>query len=365
MGHIDMVNVINGMWSWLYKIAEREPEPPGMVRPAKVFLQFSIICAFVTLIPGVLLPKTGVYGILACICWICFVFFGLYIWSWFCCVVVYDQKGFGCKSLFGKQDRYFYGDITGISVRDRNITLYIGKDQVVIDLHDKGKDTFLHTVDVWYGYCHEGQPVPSVTDKEDILKGNVKSPVAYFVGRLLILVFFLGLFLYVYFLNMPFEESDLTYKSIEVASSQMEQGQLRLYTAEDPMFYRIRDGKKLLDTEQIDYLLTSSNLVLEVGFVTKRAADPPFYEVAVLKAGSADISISLNETNRLRREDGEDGLMVIAAVAVALLGYLLMALYVGCNADKCSKRLFYFFFPGEKHSSEEDVPEMQVEDRLR
>lgn len=355
-------NQIDGFWAWIYRIAEREPEPRGMVRPAKVFLYISIAFAIITLIPGVLLPKTDVYGILACICWICFAGFCLYIWSWFFCAVVYDQNGFGYKSIFGKQDNYSYGDITGLSARHDKITLYIGKERVAIGLHDKGKDSFLRTVNARYGLCHEGQPVPSITVKNDILKGNVQSPVAYFVGRLFLLAFFLALFLYAFFQNTPYKESDLEYKTIVVESSQMEKGQLRLYTAEDAMFYRIRDCNKLLNMEQIDYMLESSNLAVDVGFVTNRDADPPFYEVAILKTGNADISVSLEETNRLRREDSMEGLMIIAAIAVVWIGYLLVALYVGRNAEKCSKRLFHFFFPKDKHPSEKAVPEMQAED---
>ena len=114
----------------------------------------------------------------------------------------------------------------------------------------------------------------------------------------------------------------------------------------------------------MDYLLKSSDLILEVGFATYRDADPPFYEVADLKTGCADVSVSLEEVNRLRREDSMNGLMIIGALTVVWIGYLLMALYVGRNAEKCSKRVFHFFFPKDKHPSEKKVPETQAEDTL-
>jgi len=357
-------NLAYRLVAWIYRAAEREPEPRGMVRPAKLFLRLALVFALIALIPGVLLPKNGVYGILACICWICFIPFCVYIWHWFFCSVIYDQKGFGYKSLLGKQHFFSYDDITGISVNDENIILHIGKDQVVIGHHDKGKDTFLNTVNAWYGLSHEGRPVPSITVKNGFLKGNVQNPVAYFVGRLFLLAFFVALFLYAYFQNTPYKESDLKYKTIVVESCQMEEGQMRIYTAEDAMYYRIRDCKKLLNTEQMDYLLKSSDLILEVGFATYRDADPPFYEVADLKTGSADVSFSLEEVNRLRREDSMNGLMIIGALTVVWIGYLLVALYVGRNAEKCSKRVFHFFFPKDKHPSEKNVPETQAEDTL-
>ena len=54
-------NHIDAFWAWINKIAEREPEPEGIVRPPKILLHLSIVLAIITFIPAILLPYTGVY----------------------------------------------------------------------------------------------------------------------------------------------------------------------------------------------------------------------------------------------------------------------------------------------------------------
>ena len=139
-------NHIDAFWAWINKIAEREPEPEGIVRPSKILLHLSIVLAIITFIPAILLPYTGVYVFVIWICWICFALLCLYIWNWFFCSVVYDQKGFRYKSLFGKQEYFSYNDITSISARDDIITVYIGEDYVAIHSKDKGQDAFWRNV---------------------------------------------------------------------------------------------------------------------------------------------------------------------------------------------------------------------------
>ncbi len=339
-----IILIVTGVLSWLREKTEKTEK--GTVRLPKLFLligvvttafflTIAVICAFskdqfIASIVLFFFAALGASLIIARLNW----------------EIKYDDDDFSYKNFWGIRHKYGYDEITGISGGGKDIKLFAGKRVLRIDELALGSNQFIHTVRNKYRLIHNGAALPKVKwGRFDLFNGHVENPGEFLFIYCLFFILLIGFMIFVAISFHPLSYDDLEYKTTSFTHYTIDDGDIRLYTKENDLYFAVTEYKDY--AKNIETLKSNSGgeTVFEIYFQKLEPDnEDPYYDIASLRDQKGNVFLTLSQTNAGIRKN-------MLQVEILFSGFLLFwivftggSIAVGRHPEKYSKRFIRLFF---------------------
>ena len=288
-------------------------------------------------------------------------FFGLFallgmslMLAWKNHCVSFDKTGFSHRNFLGFTRSFTYDQVTSWEFNVSNPTeshIYVGKKKIPFSISDNASPKFLTKIFDAYRKNHKGEHIPYRSDLQKKKTGNVgfrahvHNPGEYLGIFIMLLVFFLGLMLWVAVSGMaPVEESDGEPYTVTFDSWSVEKDQFRLHTPQEDLPFVVTPFESYLSNEE---RLKENCNGKTVFTLWAKYQDPddgkPYYDILFLSSEGVDY-FTFEDATAQKREGAVIVLIFMGACLLFLLLFALLIYLVGRNPKKFPKWVVYACF---------------------
>ncbi len=263
--------------------------------------------------------------------------------AYFNCRITYDRESFTHKNFFGISRTYTYEQITGIYGDIKDVKMHVGEKKIRIDQMATGKSEFVAYAQFRYE-CIYGCPIPQAENKLDIFNGNLESPGEFIFVYSIVLLFFIGAFVYIFIETLPMKPEDLTYETLDFTSYEFDDESIVLYADGYEEYFRITPYEEIM-TDADDFISKCADEEqFEIGYIYYGKADTPFYSIETISDSNGKFYVTLESSNNHLNEIHRILSIVFGFVIALWVGFCALSAYVARNAHKFSPEFVHIFF---------------------